>query len=65
MALREQDLAVAELLAPGRCARWRELLAKGSETARTKALSTLYHGPVVDERFAPRVPAANADVEFA
>ena len=45
-------------------ARWRELLAKGTETARTKALSILYHGPVVDERFATLVPAARADVVF-
>ena len=60
MVDREQDLAVAELLAPERRTRWREFLAKGTRPARNKALSILHHGPVIDERFAARVPAAQA-----
>ena len=64
MATSEDDLAVTELLAPGRRARWRELLGKGTDAARTKALSILYHGPVVDERYATLVPAAHAAERF-
>ena len=56
MADLEQDLAVVPLLRRGIRERWRAKLTRGTAAARRKILNVLYHGPVIDERYAGRLP---------